>query len=154
MGKAHKECGTHRLSGAPQRRVHKAGRRERSKGYRVAWEKRWGRVSGGAHLITDHDSSTLRHCCTSPAFHCFNRPHLCQCYLCGLPADPYPQLHSCLCFLPLVYGWPEESSVETHLIMSLPYRGLFSGSYLGLRQILTSLTDVCPPPTSPDSPDV
>lgn len=51
--KVHKQCGTCRPSGTPRRRVRKAGRRQRSKGCRVAWEERsqWGRISGAAHLI-------------------------------------------------------------------------------------------------------
>lgn len=104
--KVHKQCGTCRPSGTPRRRVRKAGRRQRSKGCRVAWEGRsqWGRISGAAHLIQTMTVSTLRHRCTSPAFHCFSRPHLCLCCFCGLPADPYPQLHSRLCVSPLVYG--------------------------------------------------
>ena len=36
VNKAHKQCGAHRRCGIPQERVHKAGRREWSKGYRVA----------------------------------------------------------------------------------------------------------------------
>lgn len=37
VNKAHKQCGAHRQrSGLPQGRVHKAGRRKWSKGYRVA----------------------------------------------------------------------------------------------------------------------
>lgn len=36
VNKVHRQCGAHRQSGIPQERVHKAGRREQSKGYRVA----------------------------------------------------------------------------------------------------------------------